>query len=143
MRKLSAVAAVVTLTALGWGCGSHKDMPFEPGGGGPDANATFTRVQNEVFTPSCARAGCHAGAAPQQDLDLSAGVSYGRLVRHPASEQSSLFRVAPGDPEASYLVRKLRGDPGISGAKMPRGGTLDPAKVQLVIDWVRRGAPND
>lgn len=140
MRRPLAAALVA---ALGWSCGTQKNLPFEPGDGGADPSATFTRVQREVFTPSCARGGCHAGAAPQQGLDLSAGVSYGRLVRHASAEQASLYRVAPGDPEASYLVRKLRGDAGITGGKMPLGGTLDGAKVELVIDWVRRGAPND
>jgi len=135
----AALAAAIGVAS----CGQRK-LPFEPNTGPPpDPNATFTRVQNEVFSGNCAIAGCHARLGAQQGMSLAAGTAYANTVRVPSKERPDLFRVSPGNPNGSYLVKKLRGDPDITGLKMPDGGTLTPAQVQLVIDWVRRGAPND
>ena len=109
----------------------------------PDPNATFTRVQNQVLTANCVIAGCHAALGAQQGMNLSPGAAYINIVRVPSAERPDLHRIEPGDPDRSYLVKKLRGDPDITGLRMPNGGTLTPAEIQLVIDWVRRGAPND
>ncbi len=109
----------------------------------PDPTATFTRVQREVFTPSCALSGCHAGSAPQLGMVLEAGKAYRSLV-DVVSVETSLLRVFPGLPNDSYLVVKLRGDPAILGSRMPPGGTtVTSAQLSLVVDWIRRGAPND
>ena len=136
---------LAVLLGLGVGlaaCGTRKS-PTEPTGAPPDPTATFTRVQNEIFTPSCARSGCHAGAAPRQGMDLSAGRSYGLIVGVKAVESTRL-RIAPGSPDDSYMVSKVKGDATISGSRMPLGGPyLSADKEQLLVDWVRRGAPND
>lgn len=130
---------------LAWtGCGKMKPLPTEPDGGGPPPpDATFTRVQAEVFSVSCALAGCHAGSAPTAGMNLSAGVAYGNIVGVTSTERGDLLRIEPGDPDRSYLVRKIRGDADIVGSPMPLIGSLTSAQRQLVIDWVRRGAPND
>jgi hypothetical protein len=53
-------------------------------------------------------------------------------------------RVNPGDPDASYLVRKLEGAPGISGDRMPLGGApLGAALIADVRAWIAAGAAND
>jgi hypothetical protein len=55
-----------------------------------------------------------------------------------------VMRVAPGNPDASYLVRKLEGAPGITGQRMPFGGPfLDAAAIQQVRAWIAAGAPNN
>ncbi len=126
------------------GCDNASNVtgPGEP----PDPTATFSRVQREVFTPSCAVSspgGCHAGPAPQLHLSLEAGKSYARIVGVPSAE-TSLDLVAPGRPDDSYVVVKLRGDPAIEADRMPPGGPyLSSDQVKLVVDWIRRGAPND
>lgn len=140
MRAAALVLAGVAGLAA---CGSEKDLPLGPGPDVPDPSATFSRVQEEVLTASCALAGCHAGAAPQGGLDLSPGVAYGATVRVASTQQPALMRIAPGDADASYLVKKMRGDPDISGSPMPLGSDAPEEARKLVIDWVRRGAPND
>lgn len=137
-RALFAFGALLLAAA---GCGTKKDVtgPSEP----PDPTATFTRIQGEIFTPSCAVSGCHAGASPILGMSLEAGKAYGNLVGVPAV-QSSRLRVEPGLPESSFLVSKITADAGIVGSRMPLGGPPLPAEKQkLVIDWIRRGAPND
>ena len=137
--RLACVVAIAALAA----CGSQKELPLGPGGGEPDPSATFTRVQGEVFSVSCALAGCHAGAAPQAGLDLSPTASYASIVRVASAQRSELSRVEPSDPERSYLVLKLRGGTSIIGSRMPLTGSVTDAQVQLVVDWVLRGAPRD
>ena len=53
-------------------------------------------------------------------------------------------RVAPGDPDNSYLIRKLEGDAGIVGSRMPQGGPfLDQATTDQIRQWIADGAPNN
>jgi hypothetical protein len=96
-----------------------------------------------VFSVSCALSGCHAGSAPQAGMNLSAGAAYDNIVGVRSTERSDLNRIEPGDPDRSYMVKKLRGDPDISGSPMPLVGSITPEARQLVIDWVLRGAPRD
>lgn len=127
-------------------CGKLKELPTEPGGPGGepiDPTATFTRVQNEIFTPTCGALGCHDPLGRQQGLILTAGRAYADIVNVPSTEIASLKLVTPGDPNNSYLFRKITGA-GITGDRMPQGGPfLNDAQIKLVNDWIRRGAPND
>ncbi|HEX7153902.1 MAG TPA: hypothetical protein VF618_20600 [Thermoanaerobaculia bacterium] len=137
--------SVLALTLLAvMGCGQLNELPTDPGGGDPvDPSATFTRVQNEVFTPTCALIGCHDPIGQQQGLVLTAGRAYAATVNVPSTQNPALRRVQPGDPTSSYLYRKITGA-GISGERMPQGlPALDEARLRLVRDWIRRGAPND
>jgi hypothetical protein len=127
------------------GCGKLAKLPTDAGVGGQpiDPTATFTRVQTEIFTPTCAAIGCHDRLGRQQDQQLTAGVAYSQTVGRPSVEMPQLLRIAPGDPANSYLYRKITGA-GITGDRMPQGGPyLMDAQIKLVRDWIRRGAPND
>jgi len=135
---------IFALSLLAAACGK-LETPTDPGLGGPpiDPTATFTRVQSEIFTPTCARLGCHDPLGQQSQMVLSAGRAYASTVNVPSVEMPSLRRVAPGDPANSYLYRKITGS-GITGDRMPQ--TLPPlsdAQISLIRDWIRRGAPND
>src|SRR3954447_7129657 len=113
--------SLLALSLLLAGCGTVKS-PTEPApapGGVPAL--TFTQIQTQIFTPVCAKAGCHAAGSSPSGLVLEAGQSYANLVGHPAAE-SPLARVAPGNPDRSYIILKLRGDPSITGDRMPLGG---------------------
>lgn len=139
--RASIVTAVLLLLA---GCGELKTPTGLGGPGDPiDPTATFTRVQNEVFTPSCASLGCHDPLGQQSQMVLSAGRAYASTVGVASVEMPQLLRVAPGDPSNSYLYRKITGA-GITGDRMPQGSPpLPEDKIRLVRDWIRRGAPND
>jgi hypothetical protein len=139
--KRVAIALLAFLCA----CGKLKE-PTAPaaGGGDPiDPTATFARVQNEIFTPTCAAIGCHDPIGQQQQMVLSPGRAYANVVGKPSTEIPSLARVQPSDPANSYLYRKITGA-GITGDRMPQGGPfLNDAQIKLMRDWIRRGAPND
>lgn len=142
----SRIGRSIVLLALGVlaACG-ELNLPTDPVGGGPpvDPTATFTRVQNEIFTPTCAAIGCHDTIGRQSGLLLTSGASYQSVVNVPSVEMPQLARVTPGDPGNSYLYRKVTGS-GITGDRMPQGGPpLSDAQLALIRDWIRRGAPND
>jgi hypothetical protein len=141
MRSRSVLILLLFLTA----CGELR-TPTDPGAGGGepiDPTATFTRVQNEVFTPSCGIIGCHHPVGQQSGLVLTAGNAYANIVGVASVESSALRRIAPGDPANSYLYRKITGA-GITGDRMPQSSpVLTDDKIKLVRDWIRRGAPND
>src|SRR5439155_1016643 len=56
-----------------------------------------------------------------------------------------LLRVAPGDPDRSFLLWKLEGTLGPDeGQSMPRvGAQLPPTLIDLVRRWIAAGAPAD
>jgi hypothetical protein len=98
--------------------------------------ADFDSIQAHVFTPRCTS--CHAGGAAPEGLRLDAGSSYDLLVGVPSVQQPSVLRVAPGDPHASYLIRKLEG---AAGTRMPLGGPyLDQATIDVIRQWITDGA---
>ena len=137
-------SAAALLFFVMFACGKLKE-PTAPGGSGDpiDPTATFTRVQNEIFTPTCAAIGCHDPLGQQQGMVLTPGKAYANTVGRPSTELPSLVRVAASDPANSYLYRKITGA-GITGDRMPQGGPfLNDAQIKLVRDWIRRGAPND
>ncbi len=104
------------------------------------ASATsFSSIQAQVFTPICSV--CHP---PNQGMDLRQANAYASIVGVSSMEQPALMRVKPGDPDNSYLYRKITGAPGITGARMPFGGPfLSDAQIQLIHDWILAGAPNN
>jgi hypothetical protein len=145
MRKWLPLPLVLLVPLLLSACGKLAESPTDPGGGGEpvDPTATFTRVQNEIFTPTCAAIGCHDPLGRQEQLVLTPGQSYANTVGRASSQMPQLARVTPGDSANSYLYRKITGA-GITGDRMPQGGPfLTDSQIKLVRDWIRRGAPND
>jgi hypothetical protein len=136
---------LILVTFLLTACGNLETITGPGGGGGEpiDTSATFTRVQNEIFTPTCASLGCHDPLGQQSQMVLTAGRAYASTVNVASVEMPSLMRVMPNDPANSYLYRKITGA-GITGDRMPLSlPPLSDAQIALVRNWIRRGAPND
>jgi hypothetical protein len=143
MRRALLLLAFVLVFG---GCGTVKsptEPPSDPGTG--TAALTFSQIQAQIFTPTCAKAGCHAASSAQDGLVLEAGQAYGNLVGRTSTQRSNLARVEPGDPERSYLILKLRGDPSITGLRMPQDGPpfLTSEQIDGIAAWIRAGAPNN
>jgi hypothetical protein len=135
-----AISLAMSLPVLA--CGS--DSP------GADASIaaldpTLDNIQEHIFDKACSARGCHSAASPAGDLNLSsADASFLSLVDIPVknsvANQNGWVRVKPGDPELSFLVRKI-GTPGLGeGAPMPFDAQLHPFYQDLVKDWIAAGA---
>jgi len=107
----------------------------------PPFRPTLTCLQQFVFTPTCAKSGCHLSPA-QQNQDLSAGMAYSNIVGVRSMEVPALFRVEPGDPNHSYIVMKVQGSSGIVGVQMPADGPpyLSQAEMDVLRRWILDGA---
>jgi methionine-rich copper-binding protein CopC len=145
-RHTSWVALAALLCSAGCaGNGQGLDQNGQPGS--PDDSssgpitADFQSIQDNVFTPICAK--CHIGAGAPEGLQLDAEHSYNLLVGVPSEEQPNLLRVKPGDPDDSYMVHKIEGLPGIDGGQMPLGEKqLPQASMDAIRQWITNGAPN-
>ena len=123
---------------------------------------TLSSIQRNVFDVGCNQsASCHSATGHAADLDLSAGHARASLVGHkvhagkvqtaenqiittPASAEGWLL-VVPGDPGASYLMKKLTEplDPSY-GDRMPaKSGPLTLDDYDAVKTWIARGALDD
>lgn len=117
----------------------------------PPGAVSFQRDIVPFFSKNCAY--CHMKEAPDAGLILEPRLAYVMIV-NVGSAQSSLKRVAPGDPAHSYLVLKMQDrhrSVGGSGQKMPvfPGGvprgflTATAADIALVRAWIDAGALNN
>ena len=135
MIKSLSHAAILALFII-FGCENYIQGPEDAVNPPVDnkMRATFTSIQNELFSTTCAKSGCHAGA---QSPDLSAGKAYGNLVNVASIQNPSLMRVKPFESNNSVLVRKLRGE---GTSVMPPSGQLSKAVIDSVVTWIDRGA---
>ena len=100
---------------------------------------TLDEIQAGIFSPTCATAGCHAGATASAGLDLSdADTSHAALVGMPSSQGTLL--VAPTLPDDSYLVHKIEGNQA-AGQRMPLGAApLSQPEIDAIRQWITDGA---
>jgi hypothetical protein len=131
-------------------------MICDPAPGPCDAmvffDSTFDRIQQQVFTPSCALNGCHDSEGLAGDMLLEDGTAYAQTVGvtpdNPTAEAAGLDRVyvvdpMTGDPTLSFLYRKITNDldPGM-GERMPlNASSLDASLIEIIRLWILAGAP--
>ena len=108
------------------------------------STATLSFIQDNVFTPSCAISGCHGSPNPAQGMNLTAGLAFSNIVGIQSGQQPPLLRVNPGNPDDSYLIRKLEGGPSITGVRMPKiGCCLSQETIDNIRQWITDGALDD
>ncbi len=123
--------SVLTLLLLGiafcmQGCERAPDMLPPP----VTQDISFTNDILPILTARCALSGCHVENGPE-DVDLR---SYETMSQ--GGEHGALF--IPGNAEESEIVEEI-----VSG-EMPLGGPpLEPAQIQLFINWINAGAVDD
>ena len=131
---LSATIFVVILLLI-YACG--YDSGTGPNNATPTLS-TFSSIQDNVFTPSCAVSGCHNGTQPPR---LSRGFAFNSIVN--VRSTTNLDYIEPGNANSSYLYRKITGS-GISGARMPYNRSpLSAAIIDSIEVWIENGALNN
>ena len=149
MRYLRALACVLPLTAFLAGCDEKLSDLTGPT---PGLAPTFSSIQKEIFSTqdssgrlSCTQCHTNVGRTPAAGLNLIDGAAYAALVGRPSVNSPGQIFVVPGDPDNSYLVKKLEGTAGIVGLRMPRntGPFLTEGQMLVIRRWIKEGAANN
>jgi hypothetical protein len=137
----SASASVALLLALAACGGGGEDAP-PPAPPPTGLQPTLASIQANVFTPSCAKSGCHTGAGAPFGLRLDPGLSWQNLYMIASPQGMSLTRVIPMDPDGSFLIQKLEATTPIAGGRMPADGPpyLQQTTVDVIRQWILNGA---
>ncbi|HZM60793.1 MAG TPA: hypothetical protein VFB85_13380 [Vicinamibacterales bacterium] len=148
MRKPLLYGALAVLYAIAVaGCDEKLSDLTGPT---PNLEPTFRSIQQNIFEagdPSgrvpCTQ--CHnAIGSLFNGLNLTNAVAYSNLVNRSSVERPGILRVAPGDPDASYLIHKVEGRAGIVGGRMPFNGPfLSGGQILVIKRWIELGANND
>lgn len=129
--RLLAGAALVCAAGCGDGESSEPIAPM------------LSAIQAKIFTPNCASfSSCHGGASPQEGMSLVAPAA-AALIGVASTEVPTLMRVAPGDPDASYLLQKLERAMPAVGVRMPPDQPLAANKIEAIRLWIAAGAQDD
>ena len=105
----------------------------------PVATVLLSTIQNTIFSPNCATSGCHSSASSAQMLSLDVGDTFSNTVNR-LSSQSTIDLVEPGDPDNSWLVRKVENTQNVGG-RMPSGaGPLSQSQIDSIRTWISEGA---
>lgn len=146
-KKKSVLFGLLFLIASACGGGSSSDDTDEDADDDGGIEPTLSSIQENIFTPTCARSGCHSATSASGGLSLAEGDSFGELVGTASSEVPTLDRVEAGDPDNSYLLHKLRGtagDVGGTDTQMPlNGSALSEDEIEAIEEWITNGAENN
>ena len=135
VRWKIAVVACVAVVALA-GCSQRSAAPAKA----EDVPGYADRVE-KVFVKRCE--GCHSAEKAKGKLVLDKGKGYANLVGPMSTKAPEIPRVKPGDPEGSFLWRKLTGS-AREGKAMPLTPygwkKLPDDELELVRRWIAGGA---
>lgn len=102
---------------------------------------SFSQQIGPVLRTQCAT--CHMTGSEPGGMKLYPSAAHQSLVAV-ASVESPLQRVAPGEPDKSYLLHKLQGthlNVGGQGVQMPFGQPpLSEATREVIRQWIVQGA---
>jgi hypothetical protein len=136
------------VVTLGVGLAACGDGVMVPGDSNPRvilAAPSFATDINEIIQRrGCSASSCHGGPGGKAGLQFSsdAAANYLQLVNVQATSENFL-RVAPSDPDNSYIVIKVEGRQ-LVGQRMPRGqSALDNIDLTNIRNWIGNGAPNN
>ena len=78
---------------------------------------------------------CHKGPYPPMGLSWEPD-RIAAVVNAPSREIPSLKIIDTGDPEKSYLLKKVRGDAGTIGKPMPPENPLTSEEIEALAAWI-------
>lgn len=87
-----------------------------------------------VFAKNCVD--CHHGKYPPRGLSWEMK-KIEAAIDAPSREVPALKIIDTAAPESSYVLKKVRGEKGIKGDRMPPTKALDPASIKILEDWIQ------
>jgi hypothetical protein len=148
MRTVAAVLLLVSCVAAS-ACEPQKLSTFA--GPTPNLQPTFSSIQSNIFETtdvagrqSCVTCHTNVGKNPSGGLNLAHDVAYDSIVNVASRGKPGAVRIIPGDPDNSYLVRKVEGSAGINGRRMPfTPPYLTDGQILILKRWIAIGAPRN
>lgn len=151
--KANQIFILFALLGLIWtGCNRGGDEPINPYDGvdyGDDPvdpyvpdPTTIVGIYENVLQVYCDNPGCHDGTFEPDFRSIQS--SWSTLVYHDINKNTAdsafNFRVIPGDPDGSMLMRRItQGDAALQ--QMPATGQVVPAnEVENIRTWINNGA---
>jgi hypothetical protein len=111
--------------------------------------ASLTSVAANVFVPGCSFSSCHGTGGSAGGLNFE-GDLHADLLAHQVIGNTDLPLVDPGNPEGSWLYRKMsecepsdRNGATVSHMPLNAPFLLSPGLVATVRDWIAAGAPDN
>ena len=146
--RVTTVIAIIIVSFFMESCTKNTDEAID---GGALAKDTWTIIQDNILTLSCATSGCHGSTSDatyvQHNLLLNSTNAYDNLIniisKNPAAKTAGLVRVKPGDYLNSLFYQKIDCQtPSKYGASMPLGGiNLTSGQIEFIKQWIIKGAP--
>ncbi len=122
--------------------GTSTGGPMTTGGTTGDDMAGVPGFVADIWPIFDARCSCHKDDNGAGQLRLTLEDAYINLLE-PSEQLPMMMLVQPGSSDKSYLWQKLNDtqkDVGGKGKRMPPGGLLDPADLELIRQWLDTGA---
>jgi len=132
MRRL---ALPILSSLLLVGCPGNLNNPEDFIGG---AGGSPGQTVEQVFLVNCGNAVCHDSDAPQAGLDLVSPNVASRTVDVNSIDLDCDTEtiVIAGDPDESYMMKKIPNTPGICGAQMPLTTILGAEETEVIRQWI-------
>ena len=135
--RMAALAASLPIVAA---CGGAPDDPCA-GAAPQQLDVLYAKYFRAGVITGCSASGCHEPGSRQINDGFTFASAHEMWQKSLGLQplESSLPYVKPGDPNGSYLFRKLL--PGIVD-RMPRGGPyFTQAQLDEIRGWICAGAP--
>lgn len=144
-RRIIGVLGALAIVGLGVAC---DEKLSDIAGPTPNLTPTLSSIQRDIFNaadstarPACT--GCHGAGRGAGGLSLTEGAAYAGLVGVASTGKAGEVRVIAGNPDGSYLLKKILGTD-IVGDRMPRRGPyLSDGQIRIIRRWIELGAKND
>jgi len=96
-----------------------------------------------ILKQSCGVTGCHSGKNPAAGHNFEPDKFAAAVVNVPSLEVPELKVVDTTAPEKSYLLAKIKGEPGIVGKRMPPNrDPLTAEQISQIEEWIKGFSAN-
>src|SRR4030042_1900154 len=108
---------------------------------GQGSDASPAQIPDNIKTiikQNCSVSGCHSGKTPAAGHNFELDKFVAAVVNVPSLEVPDLKIVDTATPEKSYLLAKIKGEPGIVGKRMPANrDPLTEEQIQQIEEWLK------
>lgn len=121
-----------------------------PADAAPLAAPTLANIRAALLVPACSFSSCHGTGGAAGGLNFEGPNLHADLLGHTVTSNTDLPLIDPGNPEGSWLYRKLAAcaptdKDGEPVTHMPLNAPFlsDPRLVAMVRAWIAAGAPEE